>query len=152
MDRAVGAAGSTSFGEVLGVVVRTERRAKNLAQADLAAELGITQASFSRLEGGLSLFNSSQLRATARALGVTLTQLLDVAEQCAAELSRQGVHVADDRPAVRSRRKDVPVKRDAIRAAVGRVMARVRAAQMNALLAASRSSAKSHLEVKLAGR
>ena len=51
----------TSFSAVLGVVIANHRKLKMIDQAPFAARMGLSQASYSRLESGKAVFSIEHL-------------------------------------------------------------------------------------------
>ena len=66
----------TSYSAVLGVVLSALRRERGLEQGTMAERMGLTQASYSRLESGKSSFSVNQMFAAAEALGVPRSEFL----------------------------------------------------------------------------
>lgn len=64
-----------SYSSVLGVVVANKRKELGIEQSDIAAKMGLSQASYSRLESGKSTFSVDQLFGCASALGVPVEEL-----------------------------------------------------------------------------
>lgn len=82
-----------TYSAVLGVVLSSFRKRKGIEQADMANKMGLTQASYSRLEGGKSSFTVDQLFQAAEALEVSSSVLIE-------ELSRYSAHLNEDGIAV----------------------------------------------------
>ena len=61
----------TSYSAVLGVVLSNQRQLQRMEQGDMAARMGLSQASYSRLEAGKSAFSIDQMYQAALALGVS---------------------------------------------------------------------------------
>ncbi|WP_300526105.1 helix-turn-helix transcriptional regulator [Alcanivorax sp.] len=83
----------TTFSAVLGVVLANLRKMKGIEQGEMASKMGVSQASYSRLESGKSSFSVDQLYLAAQALeidGAELTQRLNKAVQ---QLNVNGVPV-----------------------------------------------------------
>lgn len=64
-----------SYSSVLGVVVANKRKELGIEQSDIAAKMGLSQASYSRLESGKATFSVDQLFGCAAALGVPVEEL-----------------------------------------------------------------------------
>jgi transcriptional regulator with XRE-family HTH domain len=62
----------TTYSAVLGHVISALRQQQGLQQPALAAALGISQASYSRLEGGKAMWTFDQLISAGQALGVPI--------------------------------------------------------------------------------
>lgn len=83
----------TTFSAVLGVVLANLRKVKGIEQGEMARKMGVSQASYSRLESGKSSFSVDQLYLAAQALeidGAELTQRLNNAVK---QLNVNGVPV-----------------------------------------------------------
>lgn len=83
----------TTFSAVLGVVLANLRKVKGIEQGEMARKMGVSQASYSRLESGKSSFSVDQLYLAAQALeidGAELTHRLNKAVQ---QLNVNGVPV-----------------------------------------------------------
>jgi transcriptional regulator with XRE-family HTH domain len=61
----------------LGVICRLRRAAAGLDQSDVAERVGLSQATYSKLENGAIAWNIMHLRAIARALGTTPQAVLE---------------------------------------------------------------------------
>lgn len=76
----------TTYSALLGQIVGSLRQQKGLEQTYLAGALGLSQASYSRLEGGKALWSIDQLMLAARTLGFPVTEIIRILEQRAADL------------------------------------------------------------------
>lgn len=65
----------TSYSAVMGAVVSSIRREKSIEQADVAARMGLSQASYSRLEGGKATYSIDQVFLVAEALRIEPSEL-----------------------------------------------------------------------------
>lgn len=65
----------TTYSAVLGVVLRNLRLESGIEQSDMAAKMGLSQASYSRLEGGKSSFTVDQMFQAANAIGISAEEL-----------------------------------------------------------------------------
>lgn len=92
----------TTYQSVLGAVISSARTAseKTITQADIAAQLGITVSTWSRIERGESALNLEQLVKLAAYLQIPLSALFKFVEDRIEELSRQGVKVAVSKEAL----------------------------------------------------
>jgi transcriptional regulator with XRE-family HTH domain len=70
----------TSFSSVMGVVIANKRKGLGIEQSDLADALGLTQASYSRLESGKSTFSVDQMFGCAKAMQVCVSEIIDAVE------------------------------------------------------------------------
>ncbi|EKO3583119.1 helix-turn-helix transcriptional regulator [Vibrio metschnikovii] len=59
-----------SYSSILGVVVANKRKELGVEQSVLAESMGLSQASYSRLESGKSTFSVDQMFECAKALGI----------------------------------------------------------------------------------
>lgn len=66
----------TSYSAVLGVVLSSLRRERGLEQGKMAQKMGLSQASYSRLESGKSSFSVNQMFGAANALGMPRHEFL----------------------------------------------------------------------------
>ncbi len=89
----------TSFSAVLGVVIANHRKLKMIDQAPFAARMGLSQASYSRLESGKAVFSIEHLYQVAEILEVSAQQLLEEVDRYRASLQREHIQV---QPAVRA--------------------------------------------------
>jgi len=69
--------GQTTFSAVLGVVLSNLRAERGIEQADMAGRMGLSQASYSRLESGKSTFTVDQMYQAAAALDLNGDQLTE---------------------------------------------------------------------------
>ncbi len=84
---------TTSPRRVLGRVLRALRKRAGMSQADLCAELGLQQASLSRLENGSVACTFDHLVAASRELGAEPSEVMSVTERTERRLGRVGVVV-----------------------------------------------------------
>ncbi|MCU7928725.1 MAG: helix-turn-helix domain-containing protein [Candidatus Thiodiazotropha sp. (ex Dulcina madagascariensis)] len=77
----------TSYSALLGQIIGSLRLQKGLEQADLAQALGISQASYSRLEGGKAQWSIDQLMAASKILGLEVGHILQILERRVADLA-----------------------------------------------------------------
>lgn len=68
----------TSFSAVLGAVIAYTRKSQNIEQEEMANKMGLSQASYSRLESGRSSFSVDQMFQSADALNMNYQQLLEL--------------------------------------------------------------------------
>lgn len=68
---------TTSYSSVLGVLLAGMRDEQSIDQAEMAERMGLSQASYSRLEGGKSSFSMDQMFQAAAALGVSEAYLAE---------------------------------------------------------------------------
>lgn len=64
-----------SYSSVLGVVLANKRKELNIEQNVMAEKMGLSQASYSRLESGKSTFSVDQMFECAKALNIPVEQL-----------------------------------------------------------------------------
>jgi len=83
----------TSYSAVLGVVLASLRKAQLIEQGDMAARMGLSQASYSRLESGKSAFSIDQMYQAAAALGVNGEEISSNLNNTVANLRVNGVEV-----------------------------------------------------------
>ena len=90
----------TSYPAVIGSILVKLRGQQGVLQSDLAQAVGVTQATWSRIENGSSALTIEQLGLAAARLGVPPSQILQLTEQGVAQLNQRGVRVAPTRDAV----------------------------------------------------
>ncbi|KDN30344.1 XRE family transcriptional regulator [Vibrio fortis] len=66
-----------SYSSILGVVVANKRKELSIEQSVLAEKMGLSQASYSRLESGKSTFSVDQMFECAKALGIAPDELFN---------------------------------------------------------------------------
>lgn len=64
-----------SYSSVLGVVLANKRKELEIEQSVMAERMGLSQASYSRLESGKSTFSVDQMFESAKALNIPVDQL-----------------------------------------------------------------------------
>ena len=84
----------TSFSAVLGVVLTNQRKLHGLEQGQMAEMMGLSQASYSRLEAGKSGFSVDQMYQAATALSMNGRDLIALIDNTVDNLRANGVHVA----------------------------------------------------------
>jgi transcriptional regulator with XRE-family HTH domain len=82
-----------SFSALVGFVIVSIRKEKLLEQATIAQKMGITQASYSRLENGKSALSVDQLYAVSKVLGITIDDLFYAISKALNQAEAQGVNV-----------------------------------------------------------
>lgn len=65
----------TSYSAILGVVLASLRKERSMEQGEMADKMGLSQASYSRLESGKSSFSVDQMFQAASALGISTEEL-----------------------------------------------------------------------------
>lgn len=83
----------TTSGAILGQILVKLRNEAGLKQNELAEAVGLSPSTWSRIEKGDSGLSIDQLRAAARALGVSSGQILEMLETAEKEVSGRGVDV-----------------------------------------------------------
>lgn len=83
----------TTYSAVLGVVLANQRKLKGVDQKDMADLMGLSQASYSRLEGGKSSFSVDQMYKAAGALGIAGDVLSQQMNRTVLQLRANGVDV-----------------------------------------------------------
>lgn len=84
---------STTYAAIVGRIIVLRREAKGMDQAALAKSQNLSQSSWSRLERGESVINTEQLHSVAQELGTTAGDILNEADDVAAELRTRNVEV-----------------------------------------------------------
>ena len=82
-----------SFSALVGFVIVSIRKEKLLEQAAIAQKMGITQASYSRLENGKSALSVDQLYAVSKVLGITIDDLFYAISKALSQAQAQGINV-----------------------------------------------------------
>jgi transcriptional regulator with XRE-family HTH domain len=77
----------TTYSALLGQIVSFLRQQKGIEQAVLAEYLGVSQASYSRLESGKALWSIDQLMVVSNALGVGVADIIEILQRKAEDLS-----------------------------------------------------------------
>lgn len=76
----------TTYSALMGHIVGSLRQQRGLEQTVVADALGLSQASYSRLEGGKAHWSIDQLMLAARTLEVPVSEIIRILEQRAADL------------------------------------------------------------------
>lgn len=82
-----------TYSAVLGVVLTNLRKQKAIEQGAMAQLMGLSQASYSRLESGKSAFNIDQMYQAAKALNVDSTKIIELVNIYCEKLEGEGVKV-----------------------------------------------------------
>ncbi|MCC7138831.1 MAG: helix-turn-helix domain-containing protein [Planctomycetes bacterium] len=91
---------ATTYAALVGRCLAALRAERDLAQAALAASLGLDASAWSRVEGGVTAATVEQLALACDRLGVRPAEVLARADAAATSLRRQGVHVEPRRALV----------------------------------------------------
>ena len=83
----------TTYSAVLGVVLANKRQLLGMDQSDMAAHMGLSQPSYSRLESGKSAFSIDQMYQAALGLGIGGDELITALDIYVANLRDNGVEV-----------------------------------------------------------
>ena len=83
----------SSYSAVLGTIIASIRKEQGLEQADIAESLGVSQASYSRLESGKSALTVNQLFVVADKLGIASSNLIGQVESAIDSLRNGGVTI-----------------------------------------------------------
>ena len=84
---------TTTYSGVVGSVLSKFRGTAKLGQTEMAAKMGLTQSSYSRLERGSSQISLEHFARAAQVLGIPSSHLLYAVEQSIAELNDRGIDV-----------------------------------------------------------
>ena len=82
-----------SFSALIGFVIVSIRKEKLLEQGIVAQKMGITQASYSRLENGKSTLSVDQLYTVSKVLGITMDDLFYSISKALRQAESQGINV-----------------------------------------------------------
>lgn len=88
----------TTYGAVIGSVLAIQRRNLGLNQIQLASQLGLTAATWSRIEGGLSALTVEQLARATEILRVPSSEIMRRVEHAVGNLKKQGIAVQYGNP------------------------------------------------------
>jgi len=83
----------TTFSGVLGVVLSGLRQEQNIEQGEFSRRMGLSQASYSRLESGKATFSVDQMFMAADALDIEYAELLERLNNTIENLAHNGVRV-----------------------------------------------------------
>lgn len=89
----------TTYPAIVGKVLTDLRSRQGIQQKDMANAVGITQATWSRIESGQTSVTLEHLRAAAKAIGATPSHILSIADRTEMEASFQGVSVVESKSA-----------------------------------------------------
>lgn len=89
----------TTYPAIVGKVLTDLRSQQSIQQKDLANAVGITQATWSRIESGQTSVTLEHLRSAAQALNVSPSHILGIADQTEMEVSFQGISVVETKSA-----------------------------------------------------
>ena len=84
---------TTTYSAVLGVILASLRKEFGKEQNDIAQKMGLSQASYSRLESGKATFSVDQMYQASLALGVPDFDLMSRMNNMVGQLRRNGVEV-----------------------------------------------------------
>ena len=84
----------TTSGAVLGQILVKLRLAKTLKQGEVAAAVGVSASTWSRIEKGDSGISIEQLRLAAKALSVTPGQIFELLDAAEDDVKKNGVRIA----------------------------------------------------------
>lgn len=88
---------STTYNGIVGAVLRGRREFLKLEQADMAAQLGLTQSSYSRMENGKTSLTLVQLSGIAPILKFSSSEFLKHVEKIRSDMERQGISVSPEK-------------------------------------------------------
>lgn len=97
---------STTYPALVGGVLAQIRNQQNLRQEEVAQAVGVTQATWSRIEKGQSSITVEHLRLATNKLGIAPGQILSFADQTEITLTSSGARVMHARD---SRERDTAV-------------------------------------------
>lgn len=83
-----------TYSALLGQVLANLRKQRSLEQSELAKRMGLTQASYSRLESGKSSFSIDQMYQAANAIGLSAIEVLEELDRFSKHLESDGIEVA----------------------------------------------------------
>jgi len=83
----------TTYSAVLGVVLANLRKERGIEQSEMAERMGLSQASYSRLEGGKSAFSVDQMFQAAISLNISGEELNQRLNSTVLRLQANGITV-----------------------------------------------------------
>lgn len=86
----------TTYGAILGQVLKKLREARNLGQSQMAEQVGVTQPYWSKVEQGKANPSITLVRRSSAALGIPYSQLVAETERACDALSSEGVRILDE--------------------------------------------------------
>ncbi|MBL4828994.1 MAG: helix-turn-helix transcriptional regulator [Aliivibrio sp.] len=86
----------TTYSAIVGNVIKRLRDTKSISQGDMAKEMGISQAAWSKLENGKSTLSASQLAKAADYLSIPTHQIIHYADDTKKGLKENGMTVTYD--------------------------------------------------------
>lgn len=89
----------TTYPAIVGKVLTDLRSQQNVPQKDMANAVGITQATWSRIESGQTSVTLEHLRSAAQALNLSPSHILAIADQTEMEASFQGISIVETKTA-----------------------------------------------------
>lgn len=89
----------TSYPAVVGGILVKLRTQQGVRQGELAQAVGVTQATWSRIENGSSALTIEQVGLAAAKLGMLPCQVLELADKAVKQLQQHGVRVEPTRSA-----------------------------------------------------
>lgn len=92
----------TTYQAVLGSWIAQKRKEKGMDQENLARRVGVSRATWSRIETGSSALNMDQLAKAASALDIPPNELLREVDEFVSDLREENVEVHDSRDQTRS--------------------------------------------------
>lgn len=98
-----------TYSAILGVVLSNLRKQKNMEQGEVASKMGLTQASYSRLEAGKSTFSIDQMYQAAFALNLNGSDVIKEVESYSYHLQNDGINVV---PQIRGNTSQAIQKQD----------------------------------------
>jgi transcriptional regulator with XRE-family HTH domain len=82
-----------TYSAILGVVLSNLRKQQSIEQGTMAENMGLSQASYSRLEAGKSAFSIDQMYQAAIALNVPMSDIIGDIEKYTTKLKARGIAV-----------------------------------------------------------
>jgi transcriptional regulator with XRE-family HTH domain len=86
---------ATTYPSIVGKVLTDFRSQRGMQQKDMAAAVGLTQATWSRIESGQTSVTLEHLRSAAKTLEMSPSQILALADQTELEAQFSGVSVVE---------------------------------------------------------
>jgi len=86
---------ATTYPSIVGKVLTDLRSQHGMQQKDMAVAVGLTQATWSRIENGQTNITLEHLRSAAKPLGIPPWRILAIADQTEVEAQFRGVSVVE---------------------------------------------------------
>lgn len=86
----------TTYSAIIGNVIKQLRNTQSITQGEMAEKMSVSQAAWSKLESGKSTLSTAQLAKVADQLNVPANQIMQYADDAAANFKTEGMTVTYD--------------------------------------------------------